>query len=173
MTHFNGPPGYGPRNQYGYMAQPGPNNAYGQAGYNPMPPFAPPNPAPFSMTQPGFNSFNMPQQAWGANLPQAMLPGMVPAPLPNYAFGSLSINPPSKAVSKPYGQNVVDLANNPFGQENGTLNHQPGANGLNGQPEPAMKSVETGQAHSTSPLQFGKSSFLNFSSTCRTFTYSP
>jgi hypothetical protein len=135
------------------MAQPGPNPAFGQAGYNPMPPFVPPNTVQFPMNQPAFNTFNVPQPTWGAALPQAMLPGMAPAPTPTYAFGSLSINPPSKAVSEPYGQNVVDLANNPFGQENGTLNHQ---SGVNGQMESAMDSGKMGQAHSTSPLQFGK-----------------
>jgi hypothetical protein len=93
-----------------------------------------------------------------------MLPGMVPAPPPNYAFGSISNNAPSQPMSMPYGHNVIDLANNHFGQVNGTSNHQSDASGQNGQPESAdavMRSVETGQAHSTSPLQFGKSSFLN------------
>jgi hypothetical protein len=64
----------------------------------------------------------------------------------------------------PYGHNVIDLANNHFGQANGSSNHQLDASGQNGQPETAdavMRSVETGQAHSTSPLQFGKSYFLN------------
>jgi hypothetical protein len=126
------------------MGQPA-STPYGEPGY-PLQPFMPQP----QMNQQAFNPYYAPGATWGTN-PQAMLPGMVPAPPPNYAFSSLSNNMPTTPVSMPYGQNIVDLANSHFGQ---TLNHQ-GQNGV-AQPETVVKSVETAKTP-TPPSQSGKS----------------